>query len=219
MKRTGIHGRGLLFAATLALAGCGAVGSDAAEPEGETLAAETMESPAQEAMTTSQTEDKAPMLYELEFETIDGEPLSFRKFEGQAVLVVNTASRCGFTGQYEGLQALWTEYKDKGLVVLGVPSNDFGGQEPGTEAQVKTFCEMNYGVDFPLTSKTTVVGTGRHPLYAGLEDALGDAARPKWNFHKVLIGRDGAPIQAFPSSVTPDAPELVAAVQDALASS
>ncbi|MEL6284713.1 MAG: glutathione peroxidase [Pseudomonadota bacterium] len=163
------------------------------------------------------TPNGTAMLYDLDFNTITGEPLPFSRFEGKAVLVVNTASRCGFTRQYEGLQALWSGYRDKGLVVLGVPSNDFGGQEPGTEAEVKSFCEINYGVDFPLTEKTTVVGTGRHPFYAGLEDALGEPARPKWNFHKVLVGRDGTPLKAFPSSVEPDAPELIAAIDQALA--
>ncbi len=162
-------------------------------------------------------QDPASMLYDLSLETITGEPLPLAQFRGKAVLVVNTASRCGFTPQYEGLQALWTRYREAGLVVLGVPSNDFGGQEPGTEEQVKSFCEINYGVDFPLTSKTTVVGPGRHAVYAGLEEALGEAARPKWNFHKVLVGRDGTPIAAFPSSVAPLAPELTTAIDAALA--
>lgn len=143
------------------------------------------------------------MLHQVELTAIDGAPLPFGQFEGKAVLVVNTASRCGYTPQYEGLQALWERYRDAGLVVLGVPSNDFGGQEPGTETEVQRFCELNYGVDFPLTEKTKVVGASRHPLYAGFEDALGEAARPKWNFHKVLVDPKGQPVAAFPSSVRP----------------
>ena len=150
------------------------------------------------------------------FTTITGEAMDLAAFSGKAVLVVNTASRCGYTPQYEGLQALWTSYRDQGLVVLGVPSNDFGGQEPGTEAEVKSFCEINYGVDFPLTSKVTVVGPSRHEFYAWAEEALGEAARPKWNFHKILIGRDGTPLAAFPSSVKPGDAELVSAIEAAL---
>jgi len=191
-----------LLAAGLIAASCQA--EQAASPPGDT------------ASTAPSTTDHASMLYDQSFTSITGDAMPFSAYRDKAVLVVNTASRCGYTPQYEGLQALWSAYRDRGLVVLGVPSNDFGGQEPGTEAEVKSFCEINYGVDFPLTAKTSVVGTGRHPFYAGLEDAPGEAARPKWNFHKVLVGRDGTPVTAFPSSVSPDAPELVAAIEAAL---
>ncbi|MEM1150807.1 MAG: glutathione peroxidase [Pseudomonadota bacterium] len=167
------------------------------------------------ADTTQQTE--TAMAEITDFTTITGEPMPLSQFAGRAVLVVNTASRCGYTPQYEGLQALWSDYKESGLVVIGVPSNDFGGQEPGTEAEVKTFCEINYGVDFPLTSKTAVVGTGRHPFYAMAEDALGEAARPKWNFHKILLDTTGTPVAAFPSSVKPRDAELISAIDGILA--
>lgn len=167
------------------------------------------------ADTTSQTE--TAMAEITDFTTITGEPMPLSQFAGRAVLVVNTASRCGYTPQYEGLQALWSDYKESGLIVIGVPSNDFGGQEPGTEAEVKTFCEINYGVDFPLTSKTAVVGTGRHPFYAMAEDALGEAARPKWNFHKILLDTTGTPVAAFPSSVKPRDAELISAIDGILA--
>lgn len=167
------------------------------------------------ADTTPQTE--TAMAEITDFTTITGEPMPLSQFAGKAVLVVNTASRCGYTPQYEGLQALWSDYKESGLVVIGVPSNDFGGQEPGTEAEVKTFCEINYGVDFPLTSKTAVVGTGRHPFYAMAEDALGEAARPKWNFHKILLDTTGTPVAAFPSSVKPRDAELISAIDGILA--
>ena len=189
------------------------------EPAEQSVAASESVTPAPTAAPDTDTaHGDTPVLYDIDFTSIDGDPLPFRSFEGKAVLVVNTASRCGYTGQYAGLQSLWSDYKDKGLVVLGVPSNDFGGQEPGTEEEVKAFCEINYGVDFPLTAKTTVVGTGRHPFYAGLEDALGESARPKWNFHKVVIGPDGTAREAFPSSVAPDDPALIAAIDAALAS-
>ncbi|MEM9740240.1 MAG: glutathione peroxidase [Pseudomonadota bacterium] len=152
-----------------------------------------------------------------DFTSITGEPMPLAQFAGKAVLVVNTASQCGYTPQYKGLQELWSDYKDRGLVIIGVPSNDFGAQEPGTEADVKAFCEINYGVDFPLTSKQAVVGTGRHPFYAMAEDALGKAARPKWNFHKILLDRSGTPVAAFPSNVKPRDTELLSAIDTALA--
>ncbi len=186
--------------AALALAACGEA---VTEPAPDSPAATPGESPV--------------IPTETEFTRIDGQPLPFSQFSGQAVLVVNTASRCGYTPQYEGLQALWERYRDDGLVVLGVPSNDFGGQEPGTEAEVKEFCEINYGVDFPLTAKTTVIGPDRHVFYAAAEAALGEAARPNWNFHKVLVGPDGAPLKAFPSAVKPDDPALIAEIEAALA--
>lgn len=153
------------------------------------------------------------MLNEIEFETITRQPMPLSQFAGQTLLVVNTASQCGYTPQYQGLQALWDTYGERGLVVIGVPSNDFGGQEPGSEEEVARFCEINYGVDFPLTAKTTVVGPGRHEFYAWAEQELGASARPRWNFHKILIGPEGQPLAAFPSSVTPQSRELIDAIE------
>lgn len=157
-------------------------------------------------------------LYEVDFTSITGEDLPFRSFEGSVVLVVNTASRCGYTGQYDGLQELYAMFKDKGLVVLGVPSNDFGAQEPGTEEEVASFCKLNYGVEFPLTKKYAVTGDSAHPFFEIAQETLGDAAEPKWNFHKVLIGRDGMPIAAYPSATRPADAELVSAIEAALSS-
>jgi glutathione peroxidase len=150
------------------------------------------------------------------FTSIEGKPLPMTSFKGKAVLVVNTASRCGLTPQYKGLEALWQRHKDKGLVVLGVPSNDFGAQEPGSEAQIQDFCQMRYGVDFPLTNKQHVVGKEAHPLYQWIAGELGDAATPKWNFHKYLIGKDGSLLGTFGSRTEPDAPELVQAIDKAI---
>ncbi len=150
---------------------------------------------------------------------IDGGALPSATLQGKAVLVVNTASQCGYTGQYAGLQALWSEHRDRGLVVLGVPSNDFGGQEPGSNGQVASFCQLNYGVDFPLLEKQTVVGPKAHPFYRWAAEATGPAGVPRWNFHKILIGRDGRLVAWFPSAVTPDAPALKSAVDKALAQS
>lgn len=150
------------------------------------------------------------------FNSITGEALPMAQFAGKAVLVVNTASKCGFTPQYEGLQALWEKYRERGLVVLGVPSNDFGGQEPGTEEQIQSFCAVNFDIDFPMTAKTIVAGDGAHPFYAWARDQVGMVGSPKWNFHKYLIGPDGELVTWFSSVTGPQAKRLVDAVEKAL---
>ncbi len=155
--------------------------------------------------------------YDFEFVSIDGTTLKLADYRGHPVLVVNTASFCGYTPQYKGLQALWSRYRDKGFVVIGVPSNDFGAQEPKGEAAIKEFCELNYDVDFPLTKKQVVKGAAAHPFYRWAVEVGGAAAEPKWNFHKLLIGPDGALIKAFPSSVEPMSAEVTAAVEGFLA--
>ncbi len=154
--------------------------------------------------------------FDFEFTSIDGRPLPMARFEGSAVLMVNTASFCGFTPQYEGLQTLWETYRDRGLVVLGVPSNDFGNQEPEDEAKVKEFCEVNFGVNFPLTAKQTVVGEGAHPLFRWIAGELGEAGAPQWNFHKYLLAPDGSLAGVWPSRVEPLAPDIVDAVENVL---
>jgi glutathione peroxidase len=155
--------------------------------------------------------------WDFSFTTIDGDPLPLGTFRDQAVLVVNTASFCGLTPQYEGLQALYARYKDSGLQVLGVPSNDFGAQEPGTPEEIKGFCTTRFKVDFPLAGKETVVGAAAHPFYRWVVGQKGPDAAPRWNFHKVLIGRDGAIAGVFGSRTTPQAPELTEAIEAALA--
>ncbi len=155
--------------------------------------------------------------HDYSFKTIDGGDLPLSSFKGKAVLIVNTASACGLTPQYEALEALYRKYRDQGLVVLGVPANDFGRQEPGTEAEIKHFCAVKYNVDFPLTSKEVVVGEGAHPFYRWAASERGADAAPKWNFHKYLIGKDGAIKAVFGSRTVPDAPEVVAAIETALA--
>lgn len=144
----------------------------------------------------------------------DEAPQDLCQFAGKVVLIVNTASYCGFTGQYEGLEALYARYQARGLVVLGFPSNDFGQQEPGAAKQIADLCFNTYGVKFPMFSKIRVVGATRHPLYAGLAKAAGEV--PQWNFHKYLVGRDGRVIGQFASSVEPLNPRLVAAIDKAL---
>jgi glutathione peroxidase len=152
----------------------------------------------------------------LSLPAINGGQITPSTLSGKVVLVVNTASQCGFTPQYQGLEALWREYRDKGLVVLGIPSNDFGGQEPGSDAQVASFCEINYGVDFPLLSKQTVSGMAAHPFYRWAAERTGPLGVPRWNFHKILVGRDGRLVDWFSSLTPPDAGRLRAAIDRAL---
>ncbi len=171
-------------------------------------------SPAQAEDAVSQEVQPMP---DFTFEALDSDKeIKLSDYKGKAVLVVNTASECGFTSQYKGLQKLWEDYGDKGLVVLGVPSNDFGGQEPGSEEEVKKFCEMRYGVTFPLTAKAVVKGKDAHPFYVYARQKLGFIAAPKWNFHKYLIDARGELVDWFSSATSPDAEKLVKAVQHAL---
>ncbi len=144
----------------------------------------------------------------------DEAPQNLCQYAGKVLLVVNTASYCGFTSQYEGLEALYAKYKDKGLVVLGFPSNDFGKQEPGTDKQIADFCYNTYAVKFPMFSKTVVYGSSRNPFYAELAKATGQT--PQWNFHKYLIDRSGKRISSFPSEVNPGDKTLVLAVEKAM---
>ena len=150
------------------------------------------------------------------FKSIDGDALPMSSFRDKVVLVVNTASKCGLTPQYDGLEKLYTDYKDKGLVVLGVPCNQFMGQEPGTEEEIKDFCETRFNVDFPLTSKVDVKEAGAHPFYKWAEQELGEPAVPVWNFHKILVGKHGEAIQAFGPRTEPQDPGLVGAIEAAL---
>jgi glutathione peroxidase len=151
--------------------------------------------------------------------TIDGEAVSLCKYQGNVVLVVNVASKCGYTPQYDGLEALNKKYRDRGLRILGFPSNDFGAQEPGSEADIKEFCRLNYGVTFDMFSKVAVKGEAKDPLYAYLTSGGGNqalAGEVKWNFQKYLIDRNGNLVAVFPSKVEPMSEELTAAVEKLL---
>jgi glutathione peroxidase len=150
------------------------------------------------------------------FQTIDGGELPLTTFRDKVMLVVNTASQCGLTPQYEGLEKLYSDYRERGLVVLGVPCNQFAGQEPGTEAEIKDFCETRFAVDFPLTGKVDVKGEAAHPFYKWAEGQLGEPAVPVWNFHKILIGKDGQAIRAFGPRTEPLADEVTGAIEAAL---
>ncbi len=155
--------------------------------------------------------------YDFDFTGIDGKPMPLSAWRGKALLIVNTASFCGYTKQYAGLQDLWTRYETAGLVVIGVPSNDFGEQEPKSEGEIKTFCEGSFGVTFPLTSKQDVVGSNAHPFYKWAAEAMGPAGVPNWNFHKYLIGRDGRFLRSFSTKLSPTSPEIIDRIEKALA--
>jgi glutathione peroxidase len=155
--------------------------------------------------------------YQFNMKTIDGKPMPFAQYKGKVLLVVNTASFCGFTPQYEGLQKLQDSYKAKGFTVIGVPSGDFGGQEYEKAGEIKEFCESKFGIKFPLTEKSVVSGASAAPFYRWAAATLGANQTPQWNFHKYLIGRDGKLIAAFPSKATPMSAEVTGAVAKALA--
>lgn len=155
----------------------------------------------------------AASVYDYSMRTIDGQPAPLANYKGKVLLVVNVASQCGYTPQYKGLESLYKKYKDQGLVVVGVPANNFGAQEPGTDEEIKTFCSRNYNVTFPMTSKVSVKGSDMTPLYSYLTKTGGDV---KWNFTKFLVGKDGQVIQRFESKVAPESDELSKAVEQAL---
>lgn len=152
-------------------------------------------------------------LHDLTLNRLNGKSESLADYKGKVVLVVNVATNCGFTKQYAGLQKLYTDLKDRGFVILGFPSNDFGGQEPGSEAEIATFCSTTYGVTFPMFEKVVTKPEGQSPVYAFLTRK---EAPPKWNFHKYLVGKDGQVIASFPSKVTPESKELLEAIEAAL---
>ena len=146
------------------------------------------------------------------FEGLEGKTISLADYQGKVVLVVNVASRCGFTNQYEGLQTLWSKYKDKNLVVIGVPSNNFR-QEPGSNKEIKDFCETTFGIDFPITEKLSIIGPDAHPFFVWAKENYGSGAIPKWNFHKILIGKNGKVIDTFASITKPSSKKFISAIE------
>jgi glutathione peroxidase len=158
-------------------------------------------------------------IYDVKIDALGGGPADLAQYRDRALLIVNVASQCGLTPQYTGLQQLAKDYADRGLVVLGVPCNQFGGQEPGTAEEIAEFCDANYGVTFPMTEKVDVNGPARHPLYQDLTetpDASGEAGDVQWNFEKFVVGTDGRVAARLRPRVTPDSPELIAAVESVL---
>lgn len=165
-----------------------------------------------------EAKDLVQNAYDFSFQTLVGQDqMPLKHYEGKVILVVNTASNCGFTSQYEGLEKLYKAYQEKGLVIIGVPSNDFGQQEPGSNEQIAHFCKLNYGVSFPMASKEVVSGDGAHPFYVWARNTLGFGTGPKWNFHKYLINRNGELIDYFNSTTSPDNDRVKQAIEKALA--
>ena len=161
----------------------------------------------------TETATVANSIYDFTLKNIDGKETSLGDYRGKALLVVNVASRCGYTPQYEGLEKLYLKYKDRGLVVVGFPANNFMGQEPGTNEEIKTFCSRNYNVTFPMYAKISVKGDDKHPLYEYLTQTGGDV---KWNFTKFLVGKEGKVIGRFEPGVTPESAEIAGAIEKAL---
>lgn len=160
----------------------------------------------------------AESIYDIPLKDIDGKNTSLKPYKGKVLLVVNVASKCGYTPQYTGLEALYEKYKDQGLVVTGFPCNQFGSQEPGTDAEIKEFCASKYSVTFPMFDKLEVNGAYRHPLYKTLAgEGSPTAGDIKWNFTKFLVSRDGKIVKRFDSKVKPDSPEMTQAIEAALA--
>jgi glutathione peroxidase len=160
----------------------------------------------------------ASSIYEFTLPSIDGKPLPLANFKGKVVLVVNVASRCGFTPQYSALESTYEKFKDQGFVILGFPANNFGSQEPGTNQEIKTFCQSKYSVTFPMYAKVSVKGDDQTPLYAYLTKQANPALTGdiKWNFTKFLVDRNGNVVKRFEPDVTPDSPEVIAAIEKAL---
>ncbi|OYY05788.1 MAG: glutathione peroxidase [Acidocella sp. 35-58-6] len=154
--------------------------------------------------------------YDFSFETLQGQPYPLKDLSGRPLVVVNTASKCGFTPQYKGLEALWRDHKESGLVVIGVPSNDFGAQEPGSADEISAFCELNYGVDFPMMAKVHVKGANAHPFFKWAGSQGGFMASPKWNFFKYLVGKDGQLMEWFSSITAPESEKFQAAISKLL---
>lgn len=158
-------------------------------------------------------------VYDYTLNSIDGQPAPFAAYKGKVLMVVNVASRCGYTPQYSALESVYQKYKDKGFVIVGVPANNFGAQEPGTDAEIKTFCTRKYNVQFPMLSKVSVKGSDTTPLYQYLTDTKANpktGGEIKWNFTKFLVDRQGSIVARFEPEVTPDSPQVVSAIEQAL---
>jgi glutathione peroxidase len=166
-------------------------------------------------MPSVAAESSCPAIIDQKFSNLMDEPVSLCQFSGKVLLIVNTASECGYTPQYDGLEKLYRRFRDKGFVVLGFPSNDFGGQEPGSNKEIAQFCQVNYGITFPVFAKTAVVGKNANPLFRELAAKTGEP--PRWNFHKYLVDRTGQPVAAFESSVEPEDRRITSQIEKLLA--
>jgi glutathione peroxidase len=153
------------------------------------------------------------LFFDFNIENIEGKKISFDKYKNKTILLVNVASKCGFTKQYVELQNLYEKYKDKGFVVIGIPSNQFGGQEPGTNEEIKKFCTVNFNITFPIMSKVDVKGENAHPIYLWAKSNYGKGAVPKWNFHKILINKDGKIQNTYNSFIKPMSKKIIKEIE------
>ena len=153
------------------------------------------------------------LAYDFKFNDLDGSSLSLNDFKGKVIVVVNVASQCGFTKQYEDMQKIWEDYQEKGIVMLGVPSNDFGNQEPGDSKEIKNFCEAKFGITFPMTEKVSVKGENAHPFFIWAKENHGKSAIPKWNFHKIIIDKSGKVGETFSSITNPSSKKFIKALE------
>jgi glutathione peroxidase len=160
--------------------------------------------------------DNTKTFFDFKISSINGEELELSSFKGKTILLVNVASKCGFTNQYDDLQKLYDDFKEKGLIVIGIPSNQFGGQEPGSEKEIKNFCETNFNITFPMTSKYEVKGANAHPIYIWAKDTFGKSTVPKWNFHKILINKNGKIEDTFASFTGPLSNKVVKKIEQIL---
>ena len=160
--------------------------------------------------------DTSKTFFDFKINSINGDELDLSIFDGKTILLVNVASNCGFTKQYEDLQKLYDDFKDKGLVVVGVPTNQFGGQEPGSETEIKNFCETNFNITFPMTSKYNVKGDNAHPIYIWAKDTYGKSTVPKWNFHKILINKQGKIDDTYASFTAPMSKKIIKRLKEIL---
>ena len=160
--------------------------------------------------------DSSKTFFDFKINSINGVELDLSSFKGKTILLVNVASKCGFTNQYEELQKIYDDFKDKGLIVIGIPTNQFGGQEPGSEKEIKNFCETNFNITFPMTSKYEVKGDNAHPIYIWAKDSFGKSTVPKWNFHKILINKNGKIEDTFASFTGPLSNKVVKKIEQIL---
>jgi len=160
--------------------------------------------------------DNSKTLFDFKINTINGDELNLSTYKGKTVLIVNVASNCGFTKQYDDLQNLYDIYSEKGLVILGVPSNQFGAQEPGSEAEIKDFCKTNFNITFPMTSKYDVKGENAHPIFLWAKKSFGSSTVPKWNFHKILVNKHGKIVDTFASFTNPGSNKIIKKIEDIL---
>ena len=158
---------------------------------------------------TQATADYEKVFFDFSIKNIDGDTIKFSDYKEKAILLVNVASNCGFTKQYSDLQNLWEKYKERNLIVLGIPSNQFGGQEPGTNSEIKNFCKTNFNINFPMTSKYNVKGENAHEIYKWAQNSYGKSAVPKWNFHKILIDKNGKVHETFASFTNPMSKKII----------